>query len=116
METLSCLEKNQPETLDQKLTGLTRKQRKIYDMHLELFDAIFNSPKLEKYDHDLLNIIHLEQKEYLIEQLISCKSNEYRYMTIKGCREDVDRSINENLNELVGIVIGIVEDLEETKS
>jgi hypothetical protein len=102
--------------LEEKLNQLTRKQRKIYEIHLDLFDAIFNHPILRHYDPDLLEILLIEQKEYLINQLIISKSHEYKYMTIKGVQEDVKRSIAHNLDELVEVVVDIIKDLENIKA
>ena len=102
--------------IEASLNQLTRKQRKIYEAHLELFEAIFEYPTLKNVEPDLLEIIETEQKEYLINQLLSCNTTEYKYMTIKGVRADVKRTIQNNLDELVAVVLDIAKDLENTKS
>lgn len=102
--------------IEDKLNQLTRKQRKIYEAHLELFDAIFSHDRLAHYDPDLLEVLLNEQKEYLINQLITSNTTDYRYMTIKGVQEDVKRSIKHNLDELVEVVIDIIKDLDNVKA
>lgn len=102
--------------IDTLLSNITRKQRKIYDMHMELFDEIFSHEKLLHVEPEILEILLNEQKIYLITQLQDCNSHEYKRMTVKGCQEDVDRAIEHNLDELVEVVLGNIKDLENPRA
>ena len=90
--------------MEHLLKDLTRKQRSIYEIYEPLFEAIFNDKSLRHVDPDILEKIEIEQKEYLINELITSNYYRDRHNTLKGARKEVASQLATGIPELVAVV------------
>jgi hypothetical protein len=95
------------------LNVLTQRQRKIYEAHDELFEAIFNSPMLRHIDPDVLDRVERDQRVFFIDQLLNASSYEYKHQTIKWAKSSVEHSLRYELDALVKGVISIIDTMHE---